>query len=148
MVRDVQTLSLHTWLFMVHILSQARVFTRDAELWIRDCARVGIVSRECRMPSVVGTAVLKDGMRLTVDGSRGVVRIDSRVSGHRGRQHHIRWASVFRRMISHGNGGIGHQACSTVSHDGPGMSGGTSCQPWHRRGIMLWHRAGAATASL
>jgi hypothetical protein len=29
--------------------------------------------------SVVGTAVIKDGMLLTVDGSRGVVRIDSRV---------------------------------------------------------------------
>jgi rifampicin phosphotransferase len=42
-----------------------------------------IVSREYRIPSVVGTAVgtavLKDGMLLTVDGSRGVVRIDSRV---------------------------------------------------------------------
>jgi pyruvate,water dikinase len=28
---------------------------------------------------VVGTTVLKDGMLLTVDGSRGIVRIDSRV---------------------------------------------------------------------
>jgi phosphohistidine swiveling domain-containing protein len=41
-----------------------------------------IVSREYGMPCVVGTAVgtavLKDGMQLTVDGSRGVVRIDSR----------------------------------------------------------------------
>jgi phosphoenolpyruvate synthase/pyruvate phosphate dikinase len=42
-----------------------------------------IVSREYRIPSVVGTAVgtavLKDGMLLTVDGFRGIVRIDSRV---------------------------------------------------------------------
>ena len=40
-----------------------------------------IVSREYGMPCVVGTAVgtavLKDGMQLTVDGSRGIVRIDS-----------------------------------------------------------------------
>jgi phosphohistidine swiveling domain-containing protein len=79
MVRDVQALSLHTWLYMVHILAQARVFTQDAEPWIRDCAQVGIVSREYRMPSVVGAAVLKDDMLLTVDGSRGDVRIDSRV---------------------------------------------------------------------
>jgi len=41
-----------------------------------------IVSREYGMPCVVGTAVgtsvLQDGMQLTVDGSRGIVRIDSR----------------------------------------------------------------------
>ena len=41
-----------------------------------------IVSREYRIPCVVGTivdtAVIKDGMRLTVDGSQGIVRIDSR----------------------------------------------------------------------
>ena len=41
-----------------------------------------IVSREYRMPCVVGTlmgtAVIQDGMTLTVDGSTGVVRIDSR----------------------------------------------------------------------
>ena len=41
-----------------------------------------IVSREYRMPCVVGTqigtAVLKDGMTITVDGSTGMVRIDSR----------------------------------------------------------------------
>jgi rifampicin phosphotransferase len=39
-----------------------------------------IVGREYRIPCVVGTvvetAVLKDGMLLTVDGSRGIVRID------------------------------------------------------------------------
>ncbi|MBI4218925.1 MAG: hypothetical protein HY682_02195 [Chloroflexi bacterium] len=41
-----------------------------------------IVSREYGLPAVVGTrigtAVLQDGMRLTVDGSKGIVRIDSR----------------------------------------------------------------------
>lgn len=41
-----------------------------------------IVSREYRMPCVVGTrvgtAVIKDGMMLTVDGSKGIVRIDAR----------------------------------------------------------------------
>ena len=41
-----------------------------------------IVSREYRMPCVVGTlmgtAVIQDGMTITVDGSAGVVRIDSR----------------------------------------------------------------------
>ncbi len=41
-----------------------------------------IVSREYRIPCVVGTmvgtAVIKDGMQLTVDGSHGIVRIDSR----------------------------------------------------------------------
>jgi pyruvate,water dikinase len=42
-----------------------------------------IVAREYRIPcvvgTVVGTSVIKDGMLLTVDGSRGIVRIDSRV---------------------------------------------------------------------
>ena len=41
-----------------------------------------IVSREYRLPcvvgTVVGTSVIKDGMLLTVDGSNGIVRIDSR----------------------------------------------------------------------
>ena len=41
-----------------------------------------IVAREYRVPCVVGTAVatqvLKDGMNLTVDGTRGIVRINSR----------------------------------------------------------------------
>jgi len=40
-----------------------------------------IVAREYRMPCVVataiGTAVIKDGMMLTVDGSRGIVRIEA-----------------------------------------------------------------------
>ena len=42
-----------------------------------------IVSREYRMPCVVGTkvgtALLQDGMTITVDGSTGIVRIDSRI---------------------------------------------------------------------
>jgi len=41
-----------------------------------------IVSREYKMPcvvgTVVGTAVISDGMTLTVDGAKGIVRIDSR----------------------------------------------------------------------
>jgi rifampicin phosphotransferase len=41
-----------------------------------------IVAREYRMPCVVGTVLgtsaIKDGMLLTVDGSKGIVRIDSR----------------------------------------------------------------------
>ena len=41
-----------------------------------------IVAREYRIPCVVGTAIgtqtLKDGMVLTVDGTRGIVRIESR----------------------------------------------------------------------
>jgi pyruvate,water dikinase len=42
-----------------------------------------IISREYRIPCVVGTnvgtSVIKDGMLLTVDGSRGLVRIEARV---------------------------------------------------------------------
>jgi pyruvate,water dikinase len=42
-----------------------------------------IVAREYRLPCVVGTAVgtsvIKDGMLLTVDGAKGIVRIDSRI---------------------------------------------------------------------
>lgn len=41
-----------------------------------------IVAREYRLPcvvqTIVGTAVIQDGMVLTVDGSKGIVRIDSR----------------------------------------------------------------------
>ena len=41
-----------------------------------------IVSREYKMPcvvgTVIGTAVITDGMTLTVDGAKGIVRIDSR----------------------------------------------------------------------
>jgi pyruvate,water dikinase len=42
-----------------------------------------IVAREYRMPcvvgTIVGTRVIKDGMLLTVDGARGMVRIDARI---------------------------------------------------------------------
>jgi len=41
-----------------------------------------IVAREYKMPcvvgTVVGTSVISDGMTLTVDGAKGIVRIDSR----------------------------------------------------------------------
>jgi pyruvate,water dikinase len=41
-----------------------------------------IIAREYRMPcvvgTIVGTSVIKDGMLLTVDGAKGIVRIDSR----------------------------------------------------------------------
>jgi pyruvate,water dikinase len=40
-----------------------------------------VVAREYGLPCVVGTAVgtavIKDGMMLTVDGTKGIVRIDS-----------------------------------------------------------------------
>jgi pyruvate,water dikinase len=42
-----------------------------------------IVSREYKMPcvvgTVIGTSVIRDGMMLTVDGAKGIVRIDSRI---------------------------------------------------------------------
>ncbi len=42
-----------------------------------------IVAREYRLPGVVqtsvGTTAIKDGMLLTVDGSKGIVRIDAQV---------------------------------------------------------------------
>ena len=42
-----------------------------------------IVAREYHLPcvvgTVIGTSVITDGMLLTVDGSKGLVRIDSRV---------------------------------------------------------------------
>jgi pyruvate,water dikinase len=42
-----------------------------------------IVSQEYRIPCVVGivvgTSVLKDGMRRTVDGACGIVRIEARL---------------------------------------------------------------------
>jgi pyruvate,water dikinase len=45
-----------------------------------------IVSREYRLPAVVGTqigtSVIKDGMLLTVDGTKGLVRIDEHVAQH------------------------------------------------------------------
>jgi rifampicin phosphotransferase len=62
------------------LFSTASAVVSDTGGVLSHCA---IVSREYRIPCVVGTAVgtsiLKDGMLLTVDGSRGIVRIDSRV---------------------------------------------------------------------
>jgi phosphohistidine swiveling domain-containing protein len=41
-----------------------------------------IVAREYRLPAVVGTVIgtrtIKDGMKITVDGSKGIVRVESR----------------------------------------------------------------------
>ncbi|MCH8309318.1 MAG: hypothetical protein IIB17_02330 [Chloroflexi bacterium] len=61
------------------LFSIASAVVADTGGVLSHCA---IVSREYRMPCVVGTlmgtAVIQDGMTLTVDGSTGVVRIDSR----------------------------------------------------------------------
>jgi phosphoenolpyruvate synthase/pyruvate phosphate dikinase len=62
------------------LFSTASAVVSDTGGVLSHCA---IVSREYRIPCVVGTVVgtslLKDGMLLTVDGSRGVVRIDARI---------------------------------------------------------------------
>ncbi len=61
------------------LFSTASAVVADTGGVLSHCA---IVSREYRMPCVVGTnvgtSVIKDGMELTVDGSTGVVRIESR----------------------------------------------------------------------
>ena len=61
------------------LFSIASAVVADTGGILSHCA---IVSREYRIPcvvgTIVGTAVIKDGMRLTVDGSQGIVRIDSR----------------------------------------------------------------------
>ena len=61
------------------LFSTAVAVVADSGGILSHCA---IVAREYRIPCVVGTAVgtqlLKDGMKLTVDGTRGIVRIDSR----------------------------------------------------------------------
>jgi rifampicin phosphotransferase len=61
------------------LFSSAIAVVSDTGGFLSHCA---IVSREYRIPcvggTVVGTSVLKDGMLLTLDGSRGVVRIDAR----------------------------------------------------------------------
>ena len=60
------------------LFSTASAVVADTGGILSHCA---IVSREYRMPCVVGTlmgtAVIKDGMMLTVDGSKGIVRIES-----------------------------------------------------------------------
>lgn len=61
------------------LFSIASAVVADTGGVLSHCA---IVSREYGMPCVVGTAtgtsVLKDGMLVTVDGSKGIVRIDAR----------------------------------------------------------------------
>jgi len=58
---------------------EVRAVVADSGGILSHCA---IVAREFGLPAVVGTRVgthvLKDGMTITVDGSRGLVRIDSR----------------------------------------------------------------------
>ncbi len=61
------------------LFSTAAAVVADSGGILSHCA---IVAREYRIPCVVGTAIgtqtIKDGMQLTVDGTRGIVRIDSR----------------------------------------------------------------------
>ncbi len=61
------------------LFSIASAVVADTGGVLSHCA---IVSREYGMPCVVGTQIgttaLQDGMMLTVDGSQGIVRIDSR----------------------------------------------------------------------
>jgi pyruvate,water dikinase len=64
---------------MVPFFSTVSAVVSDTGGVLSHCA---IVSREYRIPcmvgTVVGTSVLQAGMLLTVDGSRRMVRIDSR----------------------------------------------------------------------
>ena len=65
-----------TW---VPLFATVRAVVADSGGILSHCA---IVAREFGLPAVVGTRVgtqlLKDGMTITVDGARGMVRIDSR----------------------------------------------------------------------
>jgi pyruvate,water dikinase len=65
-----------TW---VPLFATVRAVVADSGGILSHCA---IVAREFGLPAVVGTRVgtqvLRDGMTLTVDGARGMVRIDSR----------------------------------------------------------------------
>jgi phosphohistidine swiveling domain-containing protein len=65
-----------TW---VPLFATVRAVVADSGGILSHCA---IVAREFRLPAVVGTRVgtekIKDGMTVTVDGSKGIVRIDSR----------------------------------------------------------------------
>jgi phosphohistidine swiveling domain-containing protein len=99
------------------LFSSASAAVSDTDGVLSHCA---IVSREYRIPcvvgTVVGTSVLKDGMLLTVDGSRGVVRIDARIQGRHEPRHHIRRAAILRRTLSVVKGAAGFHACSTALH--------------------------------
>ena len=59
------------------LFSTASAVVADTGGILSHCA---IVAREYRIPCVVGTMngtnVIKDGMRITVDGSKGLVRIE------------------------------------------------------------------------
>ena len=61
------------------LFSTVSAVVADTGSVLSHCA---IVSREYRIPcvvgTIVGTSVIKDGMQLTVDGTHGTVRIDSR----------------------------------------------------------------------
>jgi pyruvate,water dikinase len=65
-----------TW---VPLFSTVKAVVADSGGILSHCA---IVAREFNLPAVVGTRVgteqIKDGMTVTVDGSKGLVRIDSR----------------------------------------------------------------------
>ena len=65
-----------TW---VPLFATVRAVVADSGGILSHCA---IVAREFGLPAVVGTRVgtttLRDGMTITVDGGRGLVRIDSR----------------------------------------------------------------------
>jgi pyruvate,water dikinase len=65
-----------TW---VPLFATVRAVVADSGGILSHCA---IVAREFGLPAVVGTRVgttaLKDGMTITVDGTRGMVRIDAR----------------------------------------------------------------------
>jgi phosphohistidine swiveling domain-containing protein len=65
-----------TW---VPLFATVQAVVADSGGILSHCA---IVAREFRLPAVVGTrtgtAVIKDGMTITVDGDKGIVRIESR----------------------------------------------------------------------
>ena len=65
-----------TW---VPLFATVSAIVADSGGILSHCA---IVAREFRLPAVVGThvgtAIIKDGMTITVDGTKGRVRIDSR----------------------------------------------------------------------
>ena len=64
-----------TW---VPLFATVSAIVADSGGILSHCA---IVAREFRLPAVVGThvgtTVIKDGMTITVDGTKGMVRIDS-----------------------------------------------------------------------
>jgi rifampicin phosphotransferase len=65
-----------TW---VPLFATVSAIVADSGGILSHCA---IVAREFRLPAVVGThigtAIIKDGMTITVDGTKGMVRIDAR----------------------------------------------------------------------